>query len=176
MTQNKVQKRYFDWMCDLVCNEQYSSLLHHLNSIDFTYIIAMDGNRAEDGVDLRYRFGYNRNIDDSIIALYLDDRPSSVLEVMVALALRGEEMIYGNVDDHEPLARMFWTMIENLGLEAMTDRNYNEDYVDEVIFEFLNREYKYDGEGGLFVVQNPPRDMRDVEIWCQMNWYLNEIL
>lgn len=176
MTQNKVQKRYFDWMCGLVCNDKYSSLLHHLNSIDFTYIIAMDGNRAEDGVDLRYRFGYECGIDDSIIATYLDDHPSSVLEVMVALALRSEEMIYGNVDDHGPLAQMFWTMIKNLGLDAMTDCNYNADYVDEVIFEFLNREYKYNGDGGLFVVQNPMRDMRDVEIWYQMNWYLNEIV
>lgn len=176
MTQVKVKKQYFDWMCNLVCNDNYTSLLHHLNSIDFTYTIAMDGNRAEDGVDLRYRFGYECNIDDSIIATYLDDHPSSVLEMMIALAFRSEEMIYGNVDDHGPLNNMFWTMIENLGLDAMTDHNYNPKYVDEAIFEFLNREYKYNGEGGLFVVQNPTCDMRNVEIWCQMNWYLNEIV
>ena len=171
-----MQKRYFDWMCDLVCNDKYTKLLRRLNAIDFTYTIERDGNRAEDGVDLRYRFGNDRNVDDRIIATCLDDHASSVLEVMIALSLRCEEIIYGNVEDHGPLAELFWTMIENLGLSNMTDDNFYEGYVDESISVFLDHDYSYNGEGGLFVVKDPPKDMRTVELWYQMHWYLNEVL
>jgi hypothetical protein len=176
MDKSRIQKRYFDWMCDLVCNDKYTKLLRRLNAIDFSYTIERDGNRAEDGVDLRYRFGNDRNIDDRVIATCLDDHTSSVLEVMVALSLRCEEIIHGNVKDHEPLAELFWTMIENLGLSNMTDDNFNIGYVDECISVFLDHEYAYNGEGGLFVVKDPPTDMRKVELWYQMHWYLNEIL
>ncbi|WP_243133445.1 hypothetical protein [[Ruminococcus] torques] len=55
---------YFNWMCQLVFDGRYSKklsyrrLLKVLHKIEFTYSIPMDGNRAEDGIDLRYRFGY----------------------------------------------------------------------------------------------------------------------
>jgi len=40
----------------------------------------------------------------------------------------------------------------------------------------MDREYSYNGEGGLFAVQHPRRDMRTVELWWQMCWYINTIL
>ena len=64
MTELELNNLYFDWMCQLVCNEQYHrrlsfrKLLNHLHRIDFKYSHPMDCNRAEDGIDLRYRFGY----------------------------------------------------------------------------------------------------------------------
>lgn len=38
-------------------------LLRHLHNIDFQYMLPMDGNRAEDGIDLRYRFGYEKEYE-----------------------------------------------------------------------------------------------------------------
>lgn len=67
MTEIELNNEYFEWMCQLVCNERYSrrlsyqKLLRHLHNIDFQYMLPMDGNRAEDGIDLRYRFGYEKN-------------------------------------------------------------------------------------------------------------------
>ena len=64
MTKNELNDAYFNWMYQLVFDGRYSKrlsyrkLLRELHRIEFTYIIPMDGNRAEDGVDLRYRFGY----------------------------------------------------------------------------------------------------------------------
>ena len=61
MTEIELNNEYFEWMCQLVCNERYSrrlsyqKLLRHLHNIDFQYMLPMDGNRAEDGIDLRYR-------------------------------------------------------------------------------------------------------------------------
>jgi len=71
----------------------YQKLLRHLHNIDFQYMLPMDGNRAEDGIDLRYRFGYEKEYEGSTIASYLDNSPCSVLEMLIALAFRCEEHI-----------------------------------------------------------------------------------
>lgn len=97
MTEIELNNEYFEWMCQLVCNERYSrrlsyqKLLRHLHNIDFQYMLPMDGNRAEDGIDLRYRFGYEKEYEGLMIASYLDNRPCSVLEMLIALAFRCEE-------------------------------------------------------------------------------------
>lgn len=182
MTKNELNNEYFEWMCHLVCDERYSKrttyhqLMKRLHEIDFTYILPMDGNRAEDGTDLRYRFAYEKSYDSRMIATYLDDRPCSVLEMMIALALRCEDQIMENTDFGNRVGQWFWTMIVSLGLGPMTDARYDEDYVNMVIERFLKREYKRNGEGGLFTVEDPRKDMRSTDIWYQMNWFLNDLV
>ena len=70
----------------------------------------------------------------------------------------------------------FWNMIVSLGLGSMMDSRYDEEYVDSVIYRFLNREYERNGKGGLFTIEHCPRDLRGVEIWYQMSWYLNDFV
>jgi hypothetical protein len=48
--------------------------------------------------------------------------------------------------------------------------------VDYVLDRFLDRDYEPDGRGGLFRVKHTDEDLRFVEIWYQMNWYLDELL
>ena len=181
MVRDDVLNEYFDWMYQLVSDKQYigdrsyRKLLSKLYNIPFTYTIDMDGNRAADGIDLRYRFGYERNYEDYIIASFLDDKPCSVLEMIVALALRCET-IMEDPDYGDRTGEWFWGMIESLGLESMDDTSFNRDYVDDVIDIFLSRDYGRDGRGGLFTIKHPKRDLRTVEIWYQMNWYLDSIL
>lgn len=180
MTKNELKHLYFEWMCQLVCDERYSKityrkLMRRLHEIDFEWIIDMDGNRAADGTDLRYRFAYENNYEGPMVATYLDDRPCSILEMMIALALRCEEHIMEDPDVGDRTGQWFWNMIVNLGLGGMTDAKFDEEYVDKVIDRFLKREYEWDGEGGLFKVEHCRRDMRSVEIWYQMNYYLDEI-
>lgn len=69
----------------------------------------------------------------------------------------------------------FWNMIVSLGLGGMSDTRYDANYVDMVIDRFLRRQYKRNGEGGLFTVEHHPQDMRTVEIWYQLAYYLDEI-
>ena len=182
MTKNELNNEYFEWMYQLVCNEKYPKrlsywkLLSHLHSIEFIYIIGMDGNRAEDGIDLRYRFGYERKYEGSMIATYLDARPCSVLEMLTALAIRCEEHIMDDPDIGNRTEQWFWSMISNLGLGSMSDTKFDKGYLDGVITRFLNREYKRNGEGGLFTVKNCKYDLRTAEIWYQMCWYLDDIL
>ena len=93
--------------------------------------------------------------------------------MMVALAIRCEENIMDDPSYGNRTGQWFWGMIVNLGLGFMTDSRFDEKFVDDVIFRFLNREYEPDGKGGLFTVRNCKYDLRTVEIWYQMCWYLD---
>lgn len=182
MNREELNELYFDWMYRLVRNGKpstrasYRKLLYSLHSTDFTYEIPMDGNRAEDGMDLRYRFGDENHYDDAMIAAYLDDRPCSVLEMMIALAIRCEEHIMGDPDIGDRTGLWFWGMVSNLGLEDMSDAKFDHIRVGDVVWRFLNRAYGRNGEGGLFTVKRSRQDLRLVEIWYQMCWYLDEIM
>lgn len=182
MTRHELKNEYFEWMCSLVCDnkyigrQSYKRLLNSLHCTEFTYTIGMDGNRAEDGIDLRYRFGYEYRIDNSKIAAFLDDCPCSVLEMLIALSLRCEEHIMDNPESDSGIGQWFWEMIKNLGLYSMNDSHFDTEYVNEVTICFLDRKYKRNGEGGLFTVKKHRNDMRTTDIWYQMMWYLDEVL
>ena len=180
MSKKEIENEYFEWMYRMVFDEEHSEklsyrrLLRELHKIDFCYSIAMDGNRAEDGIDLRYRFGYEKGYESSMIAAYLDNRPCSILEMMLALAIRCEEHIMDNPEFGNRVGQWFWNMIVNLDLGSMNDGNFNLARVDDIVRCFLARDYAPNGKGGLFTVEHCGRDLRQVEIWYQMCWYLNE--
>lgn len=177
---NKLINEYFEWMYQLVCGSvkkiSYRKLLYQLYDTSFEYTIAMDGNRAEDGVDLRYRFGYECHVKDTVIASCLDDKACSILEMMVALAIRCEEHIMDNPDIGNRTGEWFLNMITNLGLDGMNDEHFDKRYTSEILTRFLNREYRQNGEGGLFTIHHDRVDMRSVEIWYQAMWYFDELL
>lgn len=179
---NKFVKEYFDWICQLISDDEYfrrssyQKLLKLLYDREFVFVLGIDGNRAEDGIDLRYRFGYERKYPGAEIAEYLDKRPCSILEMMAALAIRCEEQIMEDPDVGNRTGLWFWNMVINLGLDNMTDTRFDKEYVDKTIDCFLKRKYNRNGRGGLFTVHNNEYDMRSAEIWYQMCWYLDEIL
>lgn len=179
MAQDRINYKYLDWMYRLVCEKKrvsYRNLLNYLHGKEFTYILGLDGNRAEDGIDLRYRFAYEFKYPDSYVASYLDTKPCSVLEMLIALSMRCEEHIMDDPDIGNRTGQWFWSMIRNLGLIGMTDENFNEHHANRIIDRFLNRKYDRDGQGGLFIIPNCNRDLRSVEIWYQMMWYLDTVL
>jgi hypothetical protein len=173
MNSKKLVNEYFQWMYQLVDDKRYTGelsywkLLDYLFSIDFIYSMPMDENRVGDGLFLRYRFGYEKGYSNDVIERYVDIYPCSVLEVMIALAWRCEEQIMSDPEVGDRTALWFWTMIFNLGLDSMNDSQFDQEYVDDVITKFLNREYDHDGRGGLFIVNHSKYDMRDIEIWRQ---------
>ena len=178
MHENNVTIDYFNWMYNLVCRNRYSKnisfkkLFSYLNDTKFTYSIRMDLNRAKDGTELRRRYANEfkiANIYDRICG------PCSVLEMMIALAIRCEETIMDDENFGDRTDQWFWDMMKNLGLGHMDDDEFDEEYVSDVITRFLNRDYEPDGRGGLFFVRNCDIELRDVEIWIQMLWYLDNI-
>ena len=173
-----ISKGYFDWLCDVIDyggkTKFYKRTLKLLHHIDFSYTIPKDANRFEDGIDLRYRYGYEHHIDYPEIADILDSKPCSVLEMMVALALRCEEHIMYDAEKGDRQSKWFWKMFDNLGLKEMTNSNFDEDYILDSVERFLRRDYDADGTGGLFTTSDPTKDMRTEEIWYQLMWYLND--
>ena len=176
--EDRVNDEYFEWLCELVDSQRFSKrvsyrkLLMHLHAIEFTWFIPKDDNRADDGIQLRRRFSLSRG--DLTLQRCLHG-PCSVLEMMVALAIRCEESIMDDALMGNRTGQWFWGMIRNLGLSPMSDSKFNRNFVDEIIARFLNREYEPDGRGGLFTVRHCDHDLRTVEIWCQLSWYLGSI-
>lgn len=173
-----INDEYFDWLCKLIDSKRFSKhvsyrrLLMHLHDIEFTWCISRDENRADDGIQLRRKFALAH--DDVSLSNYISG-PCSVLEMMVALANRCEEAIMDDDTRGDRTGQWFWGMIHNLGLSTMTDLYFDRESVDDIIARLLNREYEADGRGGLFTVKHCVYDLRTVEIWCQLSWYLGSI-
>lgn len=181
---NRINEEYFEWMYHLVCNDNrlknklsYRKLMQYLNSVIFVPIIDMDDNRRIDGIDFRYRFAY----ENGYPSLYIDESfnwikdDCTVLEMMIALSFRVEEQITDNYLFGDRTGQWFWVMINSLGLNHMDDKSFDRDYCENKVDIFLGRKYESNGRGGLFTIENPIRDMRDVDIWTQFMWYLDEI-
>lgn len=174
----EVKEKYFNWLYDRVCKGRshdkvsYKKLFEFLHQVEFIFVIPNDLNRAKDGINLRYRFAVREG--DERLADIIDDGPCSVLEMMVALAVRCEETIMDDSRYGDRTGQWFWGMIHSLGIGHMTDDIFNAEVLNEIIYDFLYRCYEPDGRGGLFYIRNCESDLREVEIWTQLLWYLND--
>lgn len=177
---NDIRNEYFEWLLGKVAktllgrNISFHNLLCRLHEIPFRYILPLDENRAKDGVELRYRFVWERHYHPDVE--YELDGPCSVLEMMVALAIRCEESIMDDPQIGDRTSQWFRNMLVNLGLGCMSDDRFDLEYIDMVVNRFLDREYEPDGGGGLFTVRHCNCDLRDVEIAYQLYWYLDELV
>lgn len=146
-----------------------------LHATNFRYSIVRDQNRADDGKDMRGRYALVCNYIESLYEI-LDilDGPCSVLEMMLALAIRCEQNIMDDPAKGDRTGQWFWNMIVSLGLGNMSDARYDRKLVDDAINAFLDHKYAPDGKGGLFTIRNCEQDLRKVEIWHQMCWYLDK--
>lgn len=179
-TNDIVKKAYFEWLYKFITHGRfakeisYRQLLMRLHEVPFRYSIEKDSGRADDGIDLRYRFAKTyKKVDHA--ERYIDT-PCSILEMILALAIRCEETIMDDPRYGDRTGQWFWGMITNLGLGSMVDDIFDSDYVDDVIETFLNRNYGPDGTGGLFTVRNCDCDLRTVEIWYQLCYFLDTII
>ena len=177
---NRVYDDYFDWLYHLVCNDKYYNkisyrkLLYFLDSVDYIPNLQMDDNRRIDGIDFRYRYGCEYGYSKEEIDELFNNKNCSMFEMMIALSTRVEERITSELIFGNRTSQWFWGMIVSLGLGKMNDEYFNERYCLNVIDRFMRNNYEPNGRGGLFTLNNPPADLRTVDIWCQFMWYLNE--
>lgn len=173
-----INQRYFLWLYGSMekgapLNRSYRKLAYILFMKEFTWTVPNDGNRIEDGKNLRGIFREEFRVDSQ------DESPCSVLEVLISMARRMEDILY-EPDEPDRTSKWFWMLIDNLGLKTFTDESYFanrrsfERAVDKVLETFIDRTYDRKGDGGLFPLKKPRKDQRDVELWYQMMEFLDE--
>ena len=80
-------------------------------------------------------------------------------------------------NDGDRTSVWFMDMLKSLDLDKLTDDKFDEAEADNKVFKFLERKYERNGKGGLFTINDKPdKDLRNVEIWYQAMWYLNDVL
>ena len=169
MKRTESELGYFFWLARkirLKDHKEFRQLLTRLNSLSFYSTIDFDDNRALDG--LAYRDSYKRETH-----IEPPDGDCSVLEVLIAIAERMSYILYDpDLENEDQIHIWFWRLMNNLHLDPMY--NYLEDMGH--IHVWLSRSYAENGDGGLFPLKDPIEDQRKVEIWYQMQAYINEIL
>lgn len=164
--------QYLIWRGRLERMTKYGRLFDILHHIDFICVVERDENREADGVELRDDYNIPDDFDDCLVDDFLE-RPCSVLEMMIALAIKVDDEFIGDPAEEHP-EEFFMEMIKNLGLDKFRGNRYKESDVIRIIDRWLNREFDRDGTGSPFPVKESKRDQRELEIWDQMNAYLRE--
>lgn len=171
---HKLWLEYGDWLVKLVGFERkgYDNLMELMHMTPFTYSIERDRNRAEDGKYIRGQFF------DEIGVAYDDifDRyDASVLEVLVALAIRLDNEYIGDPGECHP-EEIFWEILSNLGFNTPKARNahFRMNYCYEILVYWMERRYDRRGVGGIFPMRKTRRDQKQLELWGQAMEYVSE--
>ena len=170
---------YFEWMRQKVYDDghpmsySYKRLLSYLYEKEYQWTIEMDSNRAADGVSLRYQYAFDHGIPYSEIdAEVASSGPCTVLEMLVALAMKCEVMM-SNPAVGDRTGVWFWLMISNLGFSQMPDHSFDRVIADHILARFFSNQYSPEGFGGLFTIPGIQEDLRSVDIYTQMYWYID---
>lgn len=167
---------YFKYLYNIVMTKHhqgsYHFLMQQLYNTEFISMIPHDDNRERDGEQLRERF-----LDKGGLLELADDKPCSMLEMLIGLAYRMEEMLLG-----EPFAmscsQCFWLFLNNLDLSYIDDHMFlhheMEMEIEEKLAKLNSRTYERNGTGGIFPLTRAKRDQRKTEIWYQLSDYLLE--
>ena len=174
-----LEDEYYVWLCVSIkanrdANTTYVELTRALYNKDFKWHVPNDDNRAIEARNLREKFCESIGIEYDYEYW---DRPANMLELIIALAYRCENIMVDMADEKE-MSDWFWIMMQNCGLEKFDDNIWehsNADYVvEEILNKIINRKYQKNGRGGLFPMRKDTKDQRKVELWYQMNTYLVE--
>lgn len=187
----RIQSMYFNWLLVQVCldyisGRSYFVLAKLLHRYEFYWTNELDENRAKDGIRLRHI--WHDSINDEAASLGVASLvgvesalsgPCSVLEMLVALAIRIETDIMQEDTAGNRVRLWFWKMLGNLGIAQFDDDHLTGDMeatVREAVTRMMERKYDQDGLGGaLFWLRTPNHpDMRGLDIWWQAQLWLAE--
>jgi hypothetical protein len=174
------EQLYLEWLKAQIWldhpSKKYDGLMDLLYNREFVWIIANDDNRVQDSLNLRVEFdallesrGSNRSLQNGLS--FLEQPPVSVLEILVGLSRRLEFSADGEAN------KWAWQLLMNLELHRFDDPLgiVERTRIDEILDGLIWRTYKRDGQGGFFPLAWPTKDQTKVELWYQMNAYIDEI-
>lgn len=158
---------YYEWLVSQITipnNKTYLELFERMHNFEFIWIVPNDDNRIQDGFDLRSEF-FNGSRQRLI------NKKASFLEVLIGLSRHVAFTGGGNS------GVWAWKLIKNLRLNRMSDPLIGEQIakVDDILDTVIWRTYSKSGQGGFFPLKQNPSDQTKIEIWYQMNAYINEM-
>ena len=155
---------YYLWLESLVNDGNHSRLIRYLYEQPYRWQFTLDENRAAGGLNLRRRYACENGINLQDVGV----GPCSILEMLIALADRMVEILTMDIWD------WFWDLMYNLGLDRFDDVNFDEDGVNYILCIWLDRGYDSHGNGSLFPLREYKGDCRNLDIWGQMNAWIEE--
>ena len=164
---NQVDYEYFEWLTSQVHipnNKIYNDLFELMHNTEFVWTVPNDDNRVQDALDLRNDF-------TDLGRRKLQLAGATLLEVLISLSRR---VAFTAGGDAEYWA---WKLLKNLRLNRMVDplTVAKANRVNEIFYSLIWRTYQRDGRGGFFPLKYTMEDQTKVEIWYQMNAYINEM-
>ena len=168
-----IEMDYFNWLCAKVLKgyrnargSMYYDLLHIMHNTEFVWLIIGDKNRAEDGLELRQMFRNELNIETNSL---WDTMGCSVFEMILAFSTRCEFQTDISTRD------WFWRIVGHLNLDEYRNVQEGDIYIiQEILYKLVWRLYDHAGHGGMFPLNWPKRDQRQVEIWYQFCDFVDE--
>lgn len=184
---------YFDWLrseafSSRVNRREYEGVLRQLHDIPFIWYIWTDENRAGDALSFRQHdfLGFQQDLeslDQKWLNVWASAQPS-VLEVLLGCARRWHLYFEGNVQYY------FGHMFRNMEYDRYPGRVLGQSSINHVrdrTQTWMNRQFEPDGKGSPWPLQQvhmhtnlengvvtTSLDMRQIDIWGQMNAYSAE--
>lgn len=180
-----IEEGYIRWLYEKVglgTREygDYWRVIKRLFKRKFISLVKNDDNRISDALALRRQFedeyGYREGTVDNIFG---DFTGCTMLEMMVAFAMRIQSDIMWDPDNEDRTPFWFWSMLRNAGLDlkACQDGYFGKDqliYLENLLDRVINRTYTKTGNGSFFPVFKCRKDMRKTELWYQMQFWIGE--
>lgn len=175
-TSAELKEEYLRWLEPQIRDEQsnnktrsYWDLVNLMYEMEFVWSIPMDNNRAVDGLDLRTEFAHEIGIRPELMQKHFG--PCSFLEVLVGLSRRMAFVAGGDAPGWA------WVLLTNLELQSMWDRlsHAKKDKAWAIMNAAIHRQYQPDGTGGFFPLAWPDDDQTRIELWYQLNSYVEEL-
>lgn len=169
---DELSQAYYEWLVyDILSSRpNWFPILKVLHSRDYVPIMIMDDSRAKDGVNMRDIYMSKVNNTYAVVqgSNPWVDIPCSMLEMMIAFAIRIKEEFYSEYDDiFDMTTIIFSSFMSSLGIDTET---ITEEELNIIINNFICRNYDPSGKGSLFNLSGKTLDIdwRDPPIWNQM--------
>ena len=183
---NNLSQLYLEWLLRLINADNYKGksyikLCSLLNKIPFEPVMKLDKNRSSDVQSLlretyiQSQSDWYRLSNDEIMEL--PTWPVSFLELIISLAMRIDLDFMREINGIDNTRIYFWVIVRNLGFLSFVDDNWNEDSIISVVNRLnivQERKYDFNGNGGLFPLENAEMDQRNVQIWNQLCQFVNQ--
>ena len=167
-----MRDRYFGWLREqldsLESGDTYSLLFNTLYSLEYVPLLMMDQNREHDALEMRKQVC-------GILHTRPSHAPCSFLEFLAALSFRMHYIC--DAPNEWRVKEFFWRLLSNLGLNLFRNDTWSlgdEERIKDIVTRVNQRTFDSDGAGGLFPMAAPKQNQRNLEVWYQMNQYIQD--